>query len=246
MSHNGAGTDATTAATATNTSQGGGGGSAAPAPSPPTPIVAVPTIAAAAAAANTADHDMDNDDGDSLPPPQFPMPGGPQRVVTFATEVSPSPGGGSSNSSSSSSRAGVSSSTAPGLAAGRRRKIAAAPGRSQLDWVRLKASGGARPNAGSGPQQLRRYTPAEVAAHGRRGDCWMALAGRVYDVTAYVEYHPGGAGQLLRGAGRDATRLFMQVHPWVNYEFLLGDACLVGFLLPDPAAAPAALSPFSA
>lgn len=30
----------------------------------------------------------------------------------------------------------------------------------------------------------------------------MAVNGKVYDVTPYLNYHPGGAKQLLRGAGK--------------------------------------------
>ena len=46
---------------------------------------------------------------------------------------------------------------------------------------------------------------------------------------------------LIRGAGRDATNLFNEVHQWVNYESMLS-ACVVGKLvstaefLPPPTA----------
>jgi cytochrome-b5 reductase len=39
----------------------------------------------------------------------------------------------------------------------------------------------------------------------------MAITGKVYDVTRYVDYHPGGRDELLRGAGMDATGLFFEV-----------------------------------
>lgn len=59
----------------------------------------------------------------------------------------------------------------------------------------------------------------------------MAVAGRVYNITAYLPFHPGGVPELLRGAGMDATALFRQVHAWVNIESML-DKCFVGVLLP--------------
>lgn len=34
------------------------------------------------------------------------------------------------------------------------------------------------------------YSVAEVAAHGTREDCWMAIGGQVYDFTAYLPQHP--------------------------------------------------------
>lgn len=55
----------------------------------------------------------------------------------------------------------------------------------------------------------------------------MAIRGKVYNVTRYLEYHPGGAEQLMRGAGKDATGLFDEAHAWVNIDQLLAK-CLVG------------------
>lgn len=69
--------------------------------------------------------------------------------------------------------------------------------------------------------------------NGRKGtDAWTAFGGRVYNITPYADYHPGGRGELMRGAGKDGTRLFAEVHPWVNYETMLS-ACLVGVLVPE-------------
>ena len=74
----------------------------------------------------------------------------------------------------------------------------------------------------------------------------MALNGAVYNVTHYMDYHPGGWDELVKGAGRDATDMFNEIHKWVNYQSLL-EACLVGKLVdgpaPAPAPAPALLSP---
>uniref|UniRef100_A0A336MWD8 CSON007285 protein n=1 Tax=Culicoides sonorensis TaxID=179676 RepID=A0A336MWD8_CULSO len=42
-----------------------------------------------------------------------------------------------------------------------------------------------------------------------------------------MDFHPGGGEELMRGAGKDATKLFDSVHAWVNYEQLLSK-CLVG------------------
>ena len=36
--------------------------------------------------------------------------------------------------------------------------------------------------------------------------------GSVYNVTHYMEYHPGGEEELMKGAGKDATDLFDQVN----------------------------------
>lgn len=45
---------------------------------------------------------------------------------------------------------------------------------------------------------------AEVARHDTPEDCWMVVEGVVYDVTAWIPSHPGGAA-ITRGCGKDAT-----------------------------------------
>ncbi|CAN7976905.1 unnamed protein product, partial [Ixodes persulcatus] len=49
-----------------------------------------------------------------------------------------------------------------------------------------------------------------------------------------MEFHPGGEEELMRGVGKDATDLFIQVHKWVNFESML-EKCLVGRLVGPPA-----------
>jgi cytochrome b involved in lipid metabolism len=53
------------------------------------------------------------------------------------------------------------------------------------------------------------------------------LGGKVYNITPYLPYHPGGEPELMKCAGRDGTKLFAEIHPWVNWEGMLG-ACLIG------------------
>lgn len=49
-----------------------------------------------------------------------------------------------------------------------------------------------------------------------------------------MDFHPGGVDELMKGAGRekDAERLFLEVHPWVNWENMLGE-CMVGILVSE-------------
>lgn len=51
------------------------------------------------------------------------------------------------------------------------------------------------------------YDLNEVEKHATESDCWMAIEGRVYDVTDFVAQHPGGKA-ILNGCGKDATTLF--------------------------------------
>ncbi|XP_026321156.1 cytochrome b5 reductase 4 isoform X2 [Hyposmocoma kahamanoa] len=110
-----------------------------------------------------------------------------------------------------------------------RNKCALQPGHSLMDWIRLGNSGKDLTGVGG---RIRPVSPAELASHNTQKDAWLAIRGRVYNVTHYLAYHPGGPEELMRGAGIDATQLFDKVHPWVNYDSLLAK-CLVGPLQVD-------------
>lgn len=56
-----------------------------------------------------------------------------------------------------------------------------------------------------GVTQLSRITPAELASHNTREDCWHAYQGKVYNVTPFLKYHPGGVGEMMRAAGKDGA-----------------------------------------
>lgn len=55
-------------------------------------------------------------------------------------------------------------------------------------------------------------TMEEVAAHATPDDCWSVVDGRVYDLTSWIEQHPGGAGPIESMCGVDATEAFMSMH----------------------------------
>jgi cytochrome b involved in lipid metabolism len=51
------------------------------------------------------------------------------------------------------------------------------------------------------------YTAADVAKHATKDDLWVIIDGKVYDLTRYVDPHPGGEG-ILNHAGGDSTEGF--------------------------------------
>jgi len=108
-----------------------------------------------------------------------------------------------------------------------RRKVILEPGHSGLDWARLKSSGS---DLRGGVTALMRVTPSELAKHRMREDAWSAFGGRVYNITPYLKFHPGGVGELMRAAGRDGTELFMKTHAWISVENMM-DSCMVGILV---------------
>lgn len=59
---------------------------------------------------------------------------------------------------------------------------------------------------------LPRISPVDLAKHNKKDDCWIAVAGKVYDVTPYLAEHPGGLASLIGGAGKDVTEDFEGIH----------------------------------
>ncbi|XP_030937070.1 cytochrome b5 [Quercus lobata] len=55
------------------------------------------------------------------------------------------------------------------------------------------------------------YTLAQVSEHNTPKDCWLVIEGRVFDVTKFLEDHPGGDEVLLSATGKDATDDFEDV-----------------------------------
>ena len=54
-----------------------------------------------------------------------------------------------------------------------------------------------RPSQGHG----KKLNGEEVAKHNSRGDCWVIVHGRAYDVTEFLPEHPGECGQMGRRLG---------------------------------------------
>eukprot|EP01122_Echinamoeba_exundans_P009651 TRINITY_DN345_c0_g1_i1.p1 TRINITY_DN345_c0_g1~~TRINITY_DN345_c0_g1_i1.p1 ORF type:complete len:145 (+),score=27.59 TRINITY_DN345_c0_g1_i1:214-648(+) len=63
--------------------------------------------------------------------------------------------------------------------------------------------------------ELKKYTKAEVAEHksfkdGKK-DVWCIFEGKVYDISSFIEDHPGGEEVLLDRAGDDMTQQFADI-----------------------------------
>lgn len=55
------------------------------------------------------------------------------------------------------------------------------------------------------------YTMSDVAMHSDKNSCWTVANGKVYDVTASIDKHPGG-DKILQGCGKDMTQFFNTQH----------------------------------
>lgn len=114
-----------------------------------------------------------------------------------------------------------------------RRKVTLAPGHSPLDWAALSRTTpkhvlrGVNPN--TPPAHYVRVPHSELKKHSSREDCWTCINGKVFNITPYLNFHPGGVDELMKCAGRDGTVLFNKYHSWVNPERLL-ESCMVGII----------------
>jgi len=75
-------------------------------------------------------------------------------------------------------------------------------------------------------QPLRRIPIDEIQKHSSVYDGWIVLNGKVYNITPYLAYHPGGQKILKPVLGKDGTALFHKYHPWVNEEGVIGKLLL--------------------
>ncbi|KAL9675772.1 hypothetical protein QQ045_003978 [Rhodiola kirilowii] len=109
-----------------------------------------------------------------------------------------------------------------------RAKVPFEKGYSQMDWLKLTRT---HPDLAGlkGQSNKRLISMDEVKQHRAEGSLWTVLKGRVYNLTPYMNFHPGGADILMKAVGKDCTSLFNKYHAWVNAEFLL-EKCLVGVL----------------
>lgn len=55
-------------------------------------------------------------------------------------------------------------------------------------------------------------TMATVAEHNTKASCYTAISGSVYDVTAWISQHPGGASAIIGLCGKDGTAAFSGQH----------------------------------
>eukprot|EP00271_Cylindrocystis_brebissonii_P010679 TRINITY_DN26972_c0_g1_i1.p1 TRINITY_DN26972_c0_g1~~TRINITY_DN26972_c0_g1_i1.p1 ORF type:complete len:161 (-),score=41.19 TRINITY_DN26972_c0_g1_i1:830-1312(-) len=73
------------------------------------------------------------------------------------------------------------------------------------------------------PSGKKLYTLEDVAKHSASDDCWLVIGGKVYDVTKYLEEHPGGDEVMLAATGKDATDDFEDVGHSKNARQLLDE-----------------------
>jgi cytochrome b involved in lipid metabolism len=52
------------------------------------------------------------------------------------------------------------------------------------------------------------YTTTLVAQHSSVSDCWLIINNKIYDVTDYIPFHPGGTNTIRPWCGKESTQAF--------------------------------------
>lgn len=61
-------------------------------------------------------------------------------------------------------------------------------------------------------ESLKKITWQELEEHNKAHDAWIGIKGKVYDVTKWMNSHPGGSDTILLFAGRESTEVFDSYH----------------------------------
>ncbi|XP_063045078.1 cytochrome b5 [Engraulis encrasicolus] len=70
---------------------------------------------------------------------------------------------------------------------------------------------GILPSEDTSESNVKYYTLEEIQAHNLSKDTWLIIHDKVYDITSFLEEHPGGEEVLLEQAGADASESFEDV-----------------------------------
>ncbi|KAG2375072.1 hypothetical protein C9374_010076 [Naegleria lovaniensis] len=106
----------------------------------------------------------------------------------------------------------------------KREKVTLKPGFGLRQWSMLQMKMPS-PNVAS----LGSIPIGEVAKHDTVEDAWIILRERVYDISKFLDHHPGGVEILKQVLGKDCTELFDEYHSFVNSDFLL-EKCFLGYV----------------
>ncbi|KFD50571.1 cytochrome b5-like Heme/Steroid binding domain protein [Trichuris suis] len=80
--------------------------------------------------------------------------------------------------------------------------------------------------------KLLSVTTEMLKDHSTPDDLWILLDGKVYNITHYLRFHPGGSEALINAIGKDGKPA-VQCHIWVNCHSIL-ERCLVGYFVDQP------------
>ena len=85
------------------------------------------------------------------------------------------------------------------------------------------------------------YTLADLTTHNIATNCWVAISGSVYDLTAFLSVHSGGPSRITPVCGLDGTTTFTGKHGSVGSSSNTSHtSSLASYVIGTLAVAPAA------
>ncbi|MFA6436120.1 MAG: cytochrome b5-like heme/steroid binding domain-containing protein [Candidatus Gracilibacteria bacterium] len=73
------------------------------------------------------------------------------------------------------------------------------------------------------------FTTTEVTQHNTANDCYLIIDTKVYDVSNYINKHPGGKSSITNTCGGEASTIFAAIHS--NFAWNLLKDYYVGELI---------------
>lgn len=64
------------------------------------------------------------------------------------------------------------------------------------------------------------YTLDDVKKHNKKTDAWLVINNKVYNVTSWINNHPGGL-IIMKGVGKDASTLYKKFRHSKNADNIL-------------------------
>jgi cytochrome b involved in lipid metabolism len=64
--------------------------------------------------------------------------------------------------------------------------------------------------------EMKTYSLDDISTHADAQSCYTAINGSIYDLTQWIEAHPGGAEKILLLCGIDGTKEFNEQHGTSN------------------------------
>lgn len=88
------------------------------------------------------------------------------------------------------------------------------------------------------------FTKEEISKHNNEKSCWIIINGGVFDLTSFLDTHPGGKKVLMKVAGQDASKQFANFHDVKAVLEKYGPQLQIGTIgSPAPTPSPSSPSP---
>ena len=60
--------------------------------------------------------------------------------------------------------------------------------------------------------KIKKYSLDEVRKHNKIGDVWVTHNNKVYDISQFTKYHPGGEDKIMQAAGSSLTPFWHEIN----------------------------------